>query len=183
MIPDCRDGIVDLRVVKDVVAAVAVVVVFRQRNVVDGKGEAVFSGHIGIQTAIVLCSGKLGGVDGVVVRNVGHVAQGTARSPTARARSNDPGLVELASVVLRTQARCEGRADVQALTWNRSAIDSFRKTGGCASGGSIEGANYTVTGEGKIFRGDASRRGQSLESRGIVPTVALQLVTGSRTVS
>src|SRR5580704_2001797 len=75
--------------VEDVVSAVSVEVIFRQGNVVDGKVDAVLFGDICIQAAIVLGSCKFSRVDGVVVRYVGHIAQGAASgsapcaSPTA----------------------------------------------------------------------------------------------------
>ena len=153
-----KERIVDLRMVKDVVGAVAVVVVFAQGNPVDRKAQVVLLSEVRIQAAIVLGSGKFRRVDRVVVREVGHVAQGTARSSTARARSTASRVRGTCpALVLCPQARRQGCTDIDALPRNRPAVHSFRKTGGRARSVGIEGSNYTVTGERKILRGDASR--------------------------
>src|SRR5271163_1385375 len=138
MIPDCGERLIDLRMVENVVSAVAVVIIFAEGNPVDRKAEAVLCGDIRIQAAIVLGSRKFGRVDRVVIRNVGHVAQGTARGSAACAGSTTSGVRGTRpALILCPQARRQRCPDIYALPCNRSAVHSFRKTGGCAVGGGI----------------------------------------------
>src|SRR5277367_1706398 len=112
MIPDRRKRFIDLRVVKDVVSAVAVEVVFAEGDPVDGKAKAVLFGDIRIQAAIVLGSCKFGRVDRVVIRNVGHVAQGTARGSATCASASTSGVRGTRpALILCPQARRQRRAD------------------------------------------------------------------------
>jgi len=53
VVPDDGERIVDLTMMEDVVGTVAVVVVSGQRNPVNGKANAVFTGDIGIKAAVV----------------------------------------------------------------------------------------------------------------------------------
>ncbi len=54
----------------------------------------------------------------------------------------------------------------------RGNVGRVDETGSCAGSVRIEGSDYTVAGEGQILRGDASRRRQRIERRGVVPTIA-----------
>ena len=99
----------------------------------------------------------MGRVDGVVIRYVGHGAEGAASGsascagpPAARVRGIGPALI------LRAQASRQRRTQIDALACNCSAIYAFRKAGGYAGGVSVEGSDYAISGEGKILCGDAS---------------------------
>src|SRR5271165_2062244 len=120
MIPDRRESVIGLRMVKDVVSAIAVEVVFVQGNPVNRKADVVLLGDICIQAAIVLGSRKFGGVDRIVVRNVGHVSQGTTRGSAACARSSAPGVRGTCpALILCPQARSQRCTDINALPCNR----------------------------------------------------------------
>src|SRR5712672_1269385 len=96
MIPDCRERVIDLGMMKDVVATIAVEVVFGQGNPINGKADAVFLSDVRVHAAIVLGSRKFGGVDGVVVRNVSYVSQPAANARVSRT---------LPGCILRAQRR------------------------------------------------------------------------------
>src|SRR6266403_1351033 len=155
--------------VEKVIGAVAVEVILGHGNPIDSKGDMVLLGDIRIQTAIVLGSAKFGGIDGVVVCDVGHISQAAANAGISRA---------LPSGVVRAQRRCERRANIQPLAGNRSAIHTFGEAGSRAGGGWIEGSHYAVPGKGKKLGSDAACGRQRVECRCIVPTVALNIGEG-----
>ena len=155
MIPDSGEGVIDLRMVEDVVGPVTVEVIFRQRNPVNRKADMVPDCNIGIDASVVLGRVKCGGIDSVVVRNVRH------RTETAA----DPGVTRTGpGKIVRAQGRRQRRTNIDALAWNGPAIYPFRKAGSCAGGVRIEGSDHPVSGERKILCGDASRRRGPLRS-------------------
>ena len=101
--------------VEDIVGAVTVVVVFRKRNVVDGKADAVLFRGIHVQAAIVLGSRKFSWVDGVVIRDIGHGAQRAASGSAASAGATAAGVLGAnPSKILTTQACRQRRTDIEA---------------------------------------------------------------------
>src|SRR5208283_5680354 len=68
MVPDHRCGIAGLGVIEEVVAQPAVVVCFRGWNPVNGKADVIFTGHVGIETAVVLFEIGIGWVGGAEER-------------------------------------------------------------------------------------------------------------------
>src|SRR5580700_5139005 len=176
VVPDYRKRLIDLLMVKDVVAPVAVEFSICQGNPVDGESDLILAGNIRIQAAIVLGSRKCGRVDRVVVRKVSHSTERTARGSAAGAGPSATRVVGIGPAeILLAQACRQGCTDIDALARNRFAVHPFRKAGRCAGAVRIEGPDHTITGEGKELRGDASRRRQGSESRRLVPTIALHV--------
>ncbi len=106
VVPDRRKRLIDLVMVEDVVATVAVESIFREGNPVDGESDLILAGNIRVQAAIVLGSRKFGWVDRVVIRKVGHGTQRAASSSAACARPPAAGIRGTRpSKILLTQAR------------------------------------------------------------------------------
>src|SRR5579864_4720028 len=163
MVPDRRVRFIDLRMMEKVVGTRRTVKkAGRLRNVVYGKVDVIPGCDIRIKAAIVLGLRKGARTGGYVVGNVGHVAQTAAKAGILRTKP---------AGILRTQSCRQGRADVQALAWNRSAVYTLRQA--CIGAGGIidSRADDTGTREGEILRGDASGRGQGGKRRSLVPSI------------
>src|SRR5690242_12354125 len=161
--------------VNDIVRAVPGEVIFGQRYIVDAETDAVLFRNIRIQAAIVLVGGKLRGVDGVVVRDVGDIGQRAAGRPAACASAAATGVRGARpTCILRPQASRQRRTKIDALARDRPAIYPLSKSGGHARGVGVESPNDSVAWEGEIFGGDTAGGRQGVERRRVEPLVSLQ---------
>jgi hypothetical protein len=72
VVPDDREGIVNLRVIEEVIAVSAVVVWSCGWNPVNCKAGVIFAGYVGIETPVVLLEIAGGGVAGAEFGDIGE---------------------------------------------------------------------------------------------------------------
>ena len=179
VVPDDGERIVDLTMMEDVVGTVAVVVVSGQRNPVNGKANAVFTGDIGIKAAVVLDRAKFRRVEGSILREVGYCTQ-VLRAAAAVAAgagvlgTGPAGILPQCDIAQRKQGWIQRRAEINALARDGGAVYALGEACIAAVGAANQGSDYAVAGEGKILSRDAAGRRQGVERRCVVPTGARQ---------
>src|SRR5580704_15205201 len=119
MVPDARKRVVDRGVVKKIVSTHRTVVSrTADGHPVNGEGNPVLAGCVGIQTSVVLLLRDLGRVQGGVFTNIRDpIETGTNAGISAA----------LIGEILRVQARLERRANVEALTCEGGAIGALHQ--------------------------------------------------------
>src|SRR5215469_9807992 len=164
VVPNAREGVVDLIMVEQIEGAIAVEVGSRQRDPIHRIGEAILRGDVGVNPAVVLRGGEGGGVRRQVVREIGRGAQPAA---DARIAGTHPGKV------LRAEGRSQGGADIDPLTGNGDAVHALDKACRTAVAVGIDPVvDDAVPGETEVSGGDASRTRQGGEGRCFIPSVA-----------
>lgn len=158
--------------VKYVIGAVAIEVVFRQRHPVDGESDAIFACDIPIEATVVLDGREGGWINGVVIGDVGYSTQRAARGSTTGASSAASRvLTTRPAEILRPQAGGQWRANINSLARNCCTIHAFNQAGSSASSGRIKSSQHRIARKRKILGCDASGRCQGVESRRIVPSI------------
>ncbi len=120
MVPDDREGIVDLGVIEEVITVSAVVVGQGRRLPVNRKADVIFAGHVGVETSVVLLEVAAGGIADGVLGDIGSGRESAADAGIAGADVAE---------ILRAEAGRERRTDVQALPRDGCAVYALSQSG------------------------------------------------------
>ena len=165
MVPNHRVGFVDLMVVEDVIAAVAVEEGVGLRHPVDHEAQRVVLRRVGVNTAGPLIFVRGGRVGELILR---HVRRGAQAAAHAGGRARDEGQILVA------QSRGQRRADVDTAGADRAAVDTFSQSSAeTGAAGGTDGSIGRVAREVQILVGNAAGiGGQCVKSRRVIPSGA-----------